>query len=193
MSLPFRGMSCPYPRGPVPIQPKPGQASLMLGEQRAPKAATGRRRRPGTSRRDITRLQRRVWDLNPRTPCEVSGFQDRCTRPLCEPSRPPPSLRQQPERIIQHVAVPVQAATYNGPCGGLTDRARGRRRRTAASGPSRRTALTPSSDTPLTSGNTGQLCSSESRTTWRSRTLDEPARPGGESAWTPWSSTSDRR
>ena len=39
---------------------------------------------------------RRVWDLNPRAPCGVSGFQDRCTRPLCEPSRRRP-LRRQPE------------------------------------------------------------------------------------------------
>ena len=26
------------------------------------------------------------WDLNPRTPCDVAGFQDRCIQPLCHPS-----------------------------------------------------------------------------------------------------------
>jgi hypothetical protein len=39
----------------------------------------------------VTTPKRRVWDLNPRTLCGVSGFQDRCTRPLCEPSSQPPS------------------------------------------------------------------------------------------------------
>ena len=57
----------------------------------------------------VVRVVRRVWDLNPRTRCGVSGFQDRCTRPLCEPSRRH-RLRQQPERIIQQCAAPVQAA-----------------------------------------------------------------------------------
>jgi hypothetical protein len=40
---------------------------------------------------------RRVWDLNPRAPCGVSGFQDRCTRPLCEPSRRDPFVGNQSE------------------------------------------------------------------------------------------------
>jgi hypothetical protein len=54
--------------------------------------------------------------LNPRTPCEVSGFQDRCTRPLCEPSRCCPG--QQPERIIQHMRLQSKPASEAMP-GGL--------------------------------------------------------------------------
>ena len=30
--------------------------------------------------------ERRGRDLNPRTPFDVAGFQDRCNRPLCHPS-----------------------------------------------------------------------------------------------------------
>ena len=35
---------------------------------------------------DPVNCQRRGRDSNPRTPCPVVGFQDRCIRPLCHPS-----------------------------------------------------------------------------------------------------------
>src|SRR3954469_13723748 len=55
-----------------------GQAAPSYGAVRrvAVRLAAPRRRETG----------RRGRDSNPRTSCPVSGFQDRCIRPLCHPS-----------------------------------------------------------------------------------------------------------
>ena len=64
-----------------PMRPgNPGQAKV-------------RTRRGGSPRQGCrdSGQERRAWDSNPRDGCPPSGFQDRRTRPLCEPSPGRPS------------------------------------------------------------------------------------------------------
>ena len=51
--------------------------------------------------RENPSTMRRGWDSNPRTPCGVSGFQDRRIRPLCHPSQ---ANRDGPFVIVGHRA-----------------------------------------------------------------------------------------
>lgn len=73
--------------------PASGVDKALLGDAEEPHSVTWfRRRAPDRhfvlgdrpTRRQIP--QRRAWDSNPRCRCRHSGFQDRRTRPLCEPS-----------------------------------------------------------------------------------------------------------
>ena len=61
-----------------------GRACRLVGPTAVANAVSGGR---GGSYGRRERSERRAWDSNPRDGCPPSGFQDRRTRPLCEPSK----------------------------------------------------------------------------------------------------------
>src|SRR3954452_918058 len=72
-------------------------------------------------------LVRRGRDSNPRTTCAVSGFQDRCIRPLCHPSSPLKAIRGASAGVApwaRRGRRAVRAAPWPGPAGTGRHRAR---------------------------------------------------------------------